>query len=67
MTSILPFILAIAMIATVIVLFIGLISFASNSKFNAKHGNRLMRARVILQAVAIAIFLIFLLMSLGKG
>jgi hypothetical protein len=56
MQTILPIALGIAMFATLAVLFIGVIAFAFNADLNAKHGNRLMRWRVILQGVAVALF-----------
>lgn len=67
MDAVLPIILGIAMVATLIVLFIGLIGFAGNSKMNAKHGNKLMRARVVLQGVALALFAIIMLLSATGG
>lgn len=56
MTDILPFLVGAAMLATVVVLFAGIISFGFNTKTNAKYGTRLMAARVILQGVAVALF-----------
>jgi hypothetical protein len=56
MTEILPYLLGVAIFATVVVLFVGIISFAFNTKFNAKYATKLMTARVVLQAVAIALF-----------
>ncbi len=35
--------MVIAMVTTLVVLFTGLISFARGGRFNAKHGNQLMR------------------------
>jgi Hypoxia induced protein conserved region len=52
----LPILLGIAMAATLIVLFAGVISFAVGGKFNREYATRLMAARVMLQGVAIAIF-----------
>ena len=56
MSAVLPVLLGIAMLATLGVLFAGVISFAFNSKVNAKYSNKLMQARVVLQAVAVALF-----------
>ena len=56
MESILPFLLGAAMLATLGVLFAGVIAFAFNTKTNAKYANRLMTARVVCQAVAVALF-----------
>ncbi len=44
------------MLATVVVLFAGIISFGFNTKTNTKYATHLMAARVILQGVAVALF-----------
>ena len=46
----------IAMFITLGVLATGIIGMARGGEFNAKYGNRLMRARVIAQGVALALF-----------
>ena len=51
----LPFILGLAMFLTVVVLVFGAISFGVNGDFYSKHSNNLMRARVILQGLALAL------------
>ena len=51
----LPFIFGLAMFLTVVVLVFGVISFGVNGKFYSKHSNNLMRARVILQGLALAL------------
>jgi len=56
LTDILPFLLGGVMLATVLVLFAGIISFGFNTKADAKYSTRLMAARVILQGVAVALF-----------
>jgi hypothetical protein len=48
----------IAMLAVVVVLFAGIVSMARGGDFNARWGNRLMRWRVTLQAVAIGVLLL---------
>lgn len=53
----------IAMLITLGVLFTGLFSMARGGEFNAKYGNKLMRARVVAQAVAIALFALAMLAS----
>jgi hypothetical protein len=55
-SAILPFLLAFAMLATVGVLFAGIISFAFSKNGRAKNATRLMTARVVLQGVALALF-----------
>ena len=44
------------MAATVAVLAVGIISMVRGGEFNRKYGNRLMRARVILQGLTIVLF-----------
>ncbi|MDD9918244.1 MAG: twin transmembrane helix small protein [Rhodospirillaceae bacterium] len=58
--------IVIAMVATLGVLIFGVIGMARGGDFNRKNANKLMRARVALQAVAVGIFSIALLL-LGKG
>ncbi|HVZ30539.1 MAG TPA: twin transmembrane helix small protein [Asticcacaulis sp.] len=48
----------IAMLAVVAVLFAGIVSMARGGEFNARWGNRLMRWRITLQAVAIVALLL---------
>ncbi len=56
MSAILPFLLVFAMLATLAVLFAGIISFAFSKKGSGKNATRLMTARVALQGVAVALF-----------
>ena len=56
MNSYLPALLIVAMVATLVVLVAGIISFAVHGKFYLKHSNNLMRLRVVMQGVALAIF-----------
>ena len=46
--------MVIAMAAVLGVLAVGIISMLKGGEFNKKYGNKLMRARVILQGVALA-------------
>lgn len=50
--------LFVAMGITLVVLFAGLFTMVRGGEFNRKHGNRLMRLRVLFQAIAIVIFII---------
>ena len=52
--------LAVCCLAVVVILAIGIGGFARGGEFNRKHGNRMMRWRLIAQAVAIAVFLLYL-------
>jgi hypoxia induced protein len=63
MESILPILLGAAMLVTLGVLCAGVISFAFNTKTNAKYSNKLMTARVICQAIAVAIFGLMVLLQ----
>ena len=54
-----------AMLAVLAILATGIGGFAKGGEFNRKHGNRLMRWRIIAQAVAIAVFLFYLWMRSG--
>ncbi|MCB2099991.1 MAG: twin transmembrane helix small protein [Rhodobacterales bacterium] len=53
MRAIPDIVLIVAMGATLVVLIVGILSFAVHGRFNARHANRLMTARVVLQGVAI--------------
>ena len=64
MDTILPILLGAAMLVTLGVLCAGVISFAFNTKTNVKYSNKLMTARVICQAVAVAIFGIMVLLHI---
>ena len=58
--------LVLAMLATVGVLFFGLFSMARGGEFNQRNSNKLMRARIICQAVALALFAL-LMVIMGKA
>ena len=59
--TILTTLLVIAMAATLGVLIVGLAGFFQGGEFNRKYGNKLMQARVALQAVAVLLLLLVLL------
>lgn len=63
MTSILPLLIPIAMVATLAVLAVGVFGMFRGGSFNKKYGNKLMQARVLLQAVAIALIALFLFLT----
>jgi hypothetical protein len=50
---------AFACLAVLIILMIGIGGFAKGGEFNKRHANRIMRYRIIAQAVAVALILIF--------
>lgn len=49
----------IALCAVVVVLAVGIGGFGIGGAFNARNGNRMMRWRIIAQAIAIALMLLF--------
>ena len=51
-------ILVLFMAATLAVVVIGVIAMAVNSKLNKNHSNKLMRLRVLFQAIAIFVFVV---------
>ncbi len=57
--------MVIAMLMTLGVLFAGVIVMAIGGEVNEKWGNKLMRYRVVMQMIAIALF--FIAMSLSKN
>lgn len=54
-----------AVLAVLVVLMIGLGGFTTGGEFNRKYANKLMRWRIILQAVAIALILLFIALRGG--
>jgi hypothetical protein len=61
--NVLTVLLMIAMLAVLGVLVVGLAGFFKGGAFNDKYGNKLMRARVALQAVAVLLLLAVLVTS----
>ena len=57
----------IALVATLAVLVMGIIAMLRGGAFNAKYGNKLMRARVALQAMAVGLMLVIYLLNRGGG
>jgi len=58
--------MVLAMIATLAVLIVGVVSMATGGEFHRRYANKLMRTRVLLQAIAIAFFAIVVLLA-SKG
>ena len=52
-------ILVLFMAITLAIVVIGVIAMAVNGKLNKNHSNKLMRLRVLFQAIAILVFVIF--------
>ena len=53
-------ILVLFMAATLAVVVVGVIAMAVNGKLNKNHSNKLMRLRVLFQAIAIFVFVIII-------
>jgi len=66
MTGFMIVLLVLAMVATLGVLFFGLFSMARGGDFNRRNANKLMRARIVCQAVALALFALLMVM-MGKA
>ena len=58
--STMQIILVLLMAATLAVVVIGVIAMAVNGKLNRNHSNKLMRLRVLFQAIAILVFVIMI-------
>jgi len=56
---------AVACLAVAGILMVGIAGFAKGGEFNRKHANRIMRYRIIGQAVAIGLILLFVLLRRG--
>lgn len=65
MTGFIVVLLVVAMIATLGVLLVGVFSMARGGEFNRRYSNKLMRYRIVCQAVALVLFAI-LMVVLGK-
>lgn len=65
MTTLLNIVLAIAMFSVLGVLFMGIYSMGRGGEFNRKYGNLLMRWRIILQLVAVAVMLLIFYVNQG--
>ena len=66
MDPFLAFLLGAAMLGTLLVLVIGVVSFAVHGEFYKKNSNKLMCLRVLLQGLALLFFAILLFVILGK-
>jgi NADH:ubiquinone oxidoreductase subunit 6 (subunit J) len=61
--SFLPVIMILFMVGALGVVVIGVIAMAANGKLNKNHSNKLMRLRVLFQAIAVVIFVIIIWLS----
>ncbi|WP_372002592.1 twin transmembrane helix small protein [Tistrella mobilis] len=65
MSGVVPVLIVVAMVATAGVLLVGVMSMLVGGRFNQKYSNKLMQWRVLLQALAILLVLLFLAMTGG--
>ncbi len=65
MTDTLTFLMIAFAIATAVVLLTGVISMLRGGEFNRRNGNKLMRARVILQGITLALLALLFLARAG--
>ena len=61
--DILPIIMVLFMVGALIIVIIGIVAMAANGKLNKKHSNKLMRLRILFQAIAIIFFVIIVWVS----
>jgi site-specific DNA-adenine methylase len=61
--TVLPYLIGLSLFAVVATLFTGLFSMSKGGEFNKRYGNKLMRLRIILQAVTIALFMTYMLLT----
>jgi hypothetical protein len=62
MQSFVTVLLFAAMAATFGVLVVGVVSMAKGGEFNARYGNKLMRLRILMQGIAVALFVILMIL-----
>jgi hypothetical protein len=58
--AIFPMLIVISLIAVFIVLIVGVIGMVRGGEFNRRYGNKLMRLRVGIQAVAVLLIVIYM-------
>lgn len=58
--------LILSMIAVALTMVIGLVAMIKGGEFNKKYGNKLMKARVILQGVALALLALVVMDARGE-
>ena len=57
----------VALAGTLVVLLAGVVAMVRGGEFNRKYGNKLMRSRVAMQALAVALMFILYLLNRGAG
>ena len=59
-------ILGLSMLAVAGVLFWGVITMARGGEYNAKWSNKIMRYRIVLQGIALLVFVVILTLASGR-
>jgi len=67
METLFAVLLGVALLLTLAVLFAGVITMGRGGEANRKYGNKLMRWRVILQGIAVVLFVLAMLARGGSG
>ena len=62
--EILPYLVGLALFATLAILVTGIVTMIHGGEFNAKHSNTLMRWRVFAQGVTVALFVLMLFLTM---
>lgn len=65
LVSPLTIIAVLAVLCVLVILMVGIGGFATGGEFNRKYANKIMRLRIIAQAVAVALILLVVLFSGG--
>ena len=56
-------IVVLAVVAVAVVLMLGIGGFAKGGAFNKKYSNKLMRLRIVMQALAVALILLYIFLK----
>jgi len=56
-------IVVLAVLAVAVVLMLGIGGFAKGGAFNKKYSNKLMRLRILMQAIAVALILLYIFLK----
>ncbi len=59
LAAIFPTLIILTLVAVLVVLVVGFVSMSRGGDFNRRYGNKLMRLRVALQALAVLLIVIF--------
>lgn len=67
MESVANILLPLTLVAVLAVLVVGVVSMVKGGEFNRRYGNKLMRARVVLQGVALVLLALLFFAESGAG